>query len=338
MSKNGRERGEFIKGEFGKYSPLHETWLRGDVVNRKTAQEDAEDITYEANDLNQYTDMTTDETSFIPECDWDGKSPDGCKGDWTNREACLPRRGELPMGRRRINQTRIKTSTGIWTAGYIRTTYAYAPYGAVTEEGDVTQPLQWSSEYADPELGLVYYNYRYYNTMDGRWNQRDLKSQLNLLQFCQNNPLNYFDHIGKANKAHAICDEYKETSCKNSCGEVVDDPYTQEAKLICHDFVDMYAGSLMENNVSCVAACLVEQERNNRPNDDCDERNYNRLKNHFSCYVNCMFIPYKWLPEKGEDVGVMMLLPSLWNIIGKSLDTSFEYTGRALRGKYARYL
>ena len=58
-------------------------------------------------------------------------------------------------------------------AGYIRTTYAYTPYGAVTEEGDVTQPLQWSSEYADPELGLVYYNYRYYNPTDGRWNRRD---------------------------------------------------------------------------------------------------------------------------------------------------------------------
>ncbi len=91
---------------------------RVNIGNRKTAQEDAEAITYEANALNQYTDITTGEESFIPEYDGDGKSPDGCKGDWTNREARLPRRGEPPMGRRRINQTRIRTSTGIWTASY----------------------------------------------------------------------------------------------------------------------------------------------------------------------------------------------------------------------------
>lgn len=35
------------------------------------------------------------------------------------------------------------------------------------------QPIQWSSEYYDDELALVYYNYRYYNPEDGRWTQRD---------------------------------------------------------------------------------------------------------------------------------------------------------------------
>ena len=39
---------------------------------------------------------------------------------------------------------------------------SYTPYGTVTAEGDVTQPLQWSSEVYDPELALIYYNYRYY--------------------------------------------------------------------------------------------------------------------------------------------------------------------------------
>ena len=43
--------------------------------------------------------------------------------------------------------------------GYIRTTYIYSPYGAVTAAGDVTQPIQWSSEFNDTELGLVYYNW-----------------------------------------------------------------------------------------------------------------------------------------------------------------------------------
>ena len=47
-------------------------------------------------------------------------------------------------------------------AGYLRTVYTYTPYGEVAAEGDVTQPIQWSSEYNDEELGLVYYNYRHH--------------------------------------------------------------------------------------------------------------------------------------------------------------------------------
>ena len=57
--------------------------------------------------------------------------------------------------------------------GYIRTAYTYSPYGQVTATGNVTQPIQWSSEFNDEELGLVYYNYRYYNTQDGKWMSRD---------------------------------------------------------------------------------------------------------------------------------------------------------------------
>ena len=37
-------------------------------------------------------------------------------------------------------------------AGYIRTAYSYAPFGNVTESGDVSQPFQWSSEHYDSEL------------------------------------------------------------------------------------------------------------------------------------------------------------------------------------------
>ncbi len=51
--------------------------------------------------------------------------------------------------------------------------YSYTPYGAVTAEGSVSQPIQWSSEFYDDELGLVYYNYRHYNSKDGRWLGRD---------------------------------------------------------------------------------------------------------------------------------------------------------------------
>ena len=61
--------------------------------------------------------------------------------------------------------------------------YEYAPFGAVTAATTntaftafnvaETNPYRFSSEYADDTLGLVYYNYRHYNPMDGRWLQRD---------------------------------------------------------------------------------------------------------------------------------------------------------------------
>ena len=52
-------------------------------------------------------------------------------------------------------------------SGYIRTAYTYSPYGQVSSTGDVEQTIQWSSEYNDTELGLVYYNYRHYNPVGG---------------------------------------------------------------------------------------------------------------------------------------------------------------------------
>ncbi len=57
--------------------------------------------------------------------------------------------------------------------GCIKTAYTYTPHGRVTASGSVGQPIQWSSEYNDSELGLVYYNYRHYNPADGRWTGRD---------------------------------------------------------------------------------------------------------------------------------------------------------------------
>ena len=86
-------------------------------------------------------------------------------------------------------------------AGYIRTAYTYAPYGQVSEEGDVTQPIQWSSEFNDTELGLIYYNYRHYNPMDGRWIGRDKMAEIEYLKllvynYGDNSPLALLDVLG----------------------------------------------------------------------------------------------------------------------------------------------
>ena len=54
--------------------------------------------------------------------------------------------------------------------------YDYAPFGAVTTATGsfaAINPYRFSSEWHDDQLDCVYYNYRHYNPMDGRWQNRD---------------------------------------------------------------------------------------------------------------------------------------------------------------------
>ena len=84
-------------------------------------------------------------------------------------------------------------------AGYIRTSYSYAPFGAVSASGNVTQPFQWSSEHYDSETALVYYNFRHYSPALGRWLSRDpIEEQggLNLYAFVGNVPTSFVDNQG----------------------------------------------------------------------------------------------------------------------------------------------
>lgn len=60
-------------------------------------------------------------------------------------------------------------------------------------------PFRFSSEYADDELGLVYYNYRYYNILNGRWLSREAIGEdgaKNLNAFIGNKVLRYIDFLG----------------------------------------------------------------------------------------------------------------------------------------------
>ena len=90
------------------------------------------------------------------------------------------------------------------SSGYISTTYTYSPYGAVTTSGTVTQPIQWSSEIADANIGLIYFNYRYYNSYDGRWINRDTMYELGFLNlYRHSNDLYSVDTLG------LFCDDKK---------------------------------------------------------------------------------------------------------------------------------
>ena len=74
-----------------------------------------------------------------------------------------------------------------------RALYEYGPYGSVVKmEGNAAElnPFRFSSEYSDDELGLVYYNYRYYHALSGRWLTKDPMeeySTLNMYRFLNNN-------------------------------------------------------------------------------------------------------------------------------------------------------
>lgn len=82
----------------------------------------------------------------------------------------------------------------------IGSSYTYTPYGTVgiaSNAAKVTQSIQWSSEVYDAELGLVYYNFRYYNPTDGRWTRRDpMGDNEHLMSYVTNSPIDYIDYLG----------------------------------------------------------------------------------------------------------------------------------------------
>ena len=84
--------------------------------------------------------------------------------------------------------------------GYMRTSYTYTPYGIVGENGDVSQNIQFSSEYADSELNLVYFRNRYYIPTTGTWLVRDFmqetESDYNRYSYVKKSPLSYVDING----------------------------------------------------------------------------------------------------------------------------------------------
>ena len=61
--------------------------------------------------------------------------------------------------------------------GNVTAHYEYTPFGAVAVLRGafaLNNPWRFSSEYAEDALGLVYYNFRHYNSLVGRWLTRDI--------------------------------------------------------------------------------------------------------------------------------------------------------------------
>ena len=233
------------------------------IGNRKTARELEEEVSYDANDLNQYVDIAGGEEHFKPVYDADGNqatirtstgiwevsydandrpivftSQDGrtsitCGYDYRGRRfekkvvingavsshsrflyrdylqvaeldlmqpepmliksylldpteptatrilmmTCWQENGIKVKEHLYFMHDALKNVTSIFDGQQTRRArYEYAPFGSLlTAKEDMAQEnkFRFSCEYADDELGLVYYNYRHLNPTDGRWINRD---------------------------------------------------------------------------------------------------------------------------------------------------------------------
>ena len=80
--------------------------------------------------------------------------------------------------------------------------YEYAPFGALTVSSGVSaaaNPWRFSSEYAEDDTATVYYNYRHYEPVTGRWLERDPigeEDSSNLFVFANNSAVGDSDVLG----------------------------------------------------------------------------------------------------------------------------------------------
>jgi RHS repeat-associated protein len=88
------------------------------------------------------------------------------------------------------------------TTGAISAHYEYDPFGGTTVATGAKAtdfPHRFSTKFLDPETGLYYYGYRFYNPEMGRWVNRDPTGEVgsaNLQISCANSPTNSVDPLG----------------------------------------------------------------------------------------------------------------------------------------------
>jgi len=86
--------------------------------------------------------------------------------------------------------------------GDVAAHYEYAPFGAVTARSGASvaaNPWRFSSEYAEDDTATVYYNYRHYEPVTGRWITRDSieeRGGINLMEMVGNRVAFAVDVLG----------------------------------------------------------------------------------------------------------------------------------------------
>ena len=124
-------------------------------------------------------------------------------------------------------------------AGNVVAKYEYSPFGEVTAQSGAyadANAFRFSSEYADAETGLVYYNYRYYYPMIGKWISRDPieedSQEFDLYIFCKNSNINRYDRLGLDATGFLINFFIKQIVKKPFKGDLADDTLIIDTRLM----------------------------------------------------------------------------------------------------------
>jgi RHS repeat-associated protein len=102
----------------------------------------------------------------------------------------------------------LRAETG--AAATVDAAYEYDPFGRTvraTGPTALSNPFRFSTKFTDEETGLVYYGYRYYDPMLGRWVNRDPieeRGGRNLYRMCTNNIVCMTDFLGREVNNHFI--------------------------------------------------------------------------------------------------------------------------------------
>ena len=124
--------------------------------------------------------------------------------------------------------------------GSLAAHYEYAPFGAVIlqrGESAATNPWRFSSEYAEDDTATIYYNYRHYEPVMGRWLSRDPVGEedgLNIYVFIDNGL--DVDSLGLV-KFDSTCDSIK-SNCEGEFKDIIDELGKIAAKYIPEKFPD----------------------------------------------------------------------------------------------------
>ena len=84
--------------------------------------------------------------------------------------------------------------------GNVVETYAYSPYGKVSQASSVGNTYFYTGRFYDYETGLYYYRARNYDPELGRFLQIDpegYRADMNLYVYVENNPVNFVDPLGR---------------------------------------------------------------------------------------------------------------------------------------------
>ena len=114
--------------------------------------------------------------------------------------------------------------------------YEYAPFGALTVsrgESAAANPFRFSSEYAEDDTASVYYNYRHYEPVTGRWmcidpayetaffrsqSPKRVNHRSSLYQFLYNQVQNGTDYVGLS-FFRSPCNACDSLKCRNGCSK-----------------------------------------------------------------------------------------------------------------------